>query len=575
MPRQLKISLGQHSDRGLKEINQDFHGACIPQGSGSLSSKGIAVALADGISSSPVSRIASEAAVKGFLEDYFSTPASWSVRRSAQQVLMAVNSWLHAQTRQGQNRYDRDRGYVCTLSVMVLKSATAHVFHVGDARVYRFRDGAMEQLTEDHRMWVSQDKSYLTRAFGANPQVEIDYRAVSVEPGDVFVLATDGVHEYLSPRFVIDNIEKHRDDLQAAAQSLVRIAHDRGSADNLTAQIVRVDEISEPEASELHQQGEELPCPPPLAPGTELDGYKIVREIHASHRSHVYLAVDSATGAAVAIKTPSVDLQADAAYRERFLLEDWTAQRIDDPHVVRGCAPSSKRTYLYTVTQFVAGQTLAKWMLDNPAPSTETVRDIVVQIAKGVRAFHRLEILHQDLRPENIVIDATGTVKIVDFGSVRVAGIAESQEATERIELAGTAQYMAPEYFLGAPGTTRSDLFSLGVIAYQMLSGRLPYGAEIAKSRTQAAQRTLEYRSVLDAGREIPAWIDQVLRKATHPNPRERYEELSEFVHDLHHPNDAAPSETGAPLIERNPLRFWQIVAAILAALVLGLLLRR
>jgi serine/threonine protein phosphatase PrpC len=154
---QLKISIGQHSDKGRKETNQDFHGVYVPN-EPQLSSKGIAIVLADGVSSSDVSHIASETAVTGFLEDYFCTSDAWSVKKSAQQVLMAVNSWLHSQTQQSQYRYDKDRGYVCTLSAMVIKSNTAHVFHVGDARVYRLRADGMEQLTNDHRLWVSQEQ---------------------------------------------------------------------------------------------------------------------------------------------------------------------------------------------------------------------------------------------------------------------------------------------------------------------------------------------------------------------------------------------------------------------------------
>ena len=118
------FSLGQHTDKGRKDTNQDFHGACLPH-EPLLTAKGIAIALADGISSSNVSQEASEAAVKGFLEDYFCTSPAWSVKKSAQRVLMAMNSWLHAQTRQSPHRYDRNRGYVCTLSAMVLKSTTA------------------------------------------------------------------------------------------------------------------------------------------------------------------------------------------------------------------------------------------------------------------------------------------------------------------------------------------------------------------------------------------------------------------------------------------------------------------
>src|SRR6188472_2206237 len=120
MPRELRISVGQHSDKGRKEINQDFHGVLIPN-EPMLGMKGIAIALADGISSSNVSQIASESAVKSFLTDYYCTSESWSVKTSAQRVLAATNSWLHSQTRQSQYHYDKDRGYVCTLSAMVVK----------------------------------------------------------------------------------------------------------------------------------------------------------------------------------------------------------------------------------------------------------------------------------------------------------------------------------------------------------------------------------------------------------------------------------------------------------------------
>src|SRR5262249_20308333 len=142
---------GQHSDKGRKEINQDFHGACTPQ-EPLLSTKGVAMAIADGISSSDVSHAASEATITGFLEDYFCTSEAWSVKKSAQRVLFATNSWLYSQTRNSQHRYDTGRGYVCTVSAMVIKSATAHLFHVGDSRIYRLHDDCLEQLTTDHRI---------------------------------------------------------------------------------------------------------------------------------------------------------------------------------------------------------------------------------------------------------------------------------------------------------------------------------------------------------------------------------------------------------------------------------------
>ena len=147
MSGQLAISIGQHSDKGRKEINQDFHGALIPE-EPLLGMKGIAIALADGISTSNVSQIASETAVKGFLTDYYCTSESWSVKTSAQRVIAATNSWLHAQTRRSQYHYESDRGYVCTISAIVIKSTTAHIFHIGNSRIYRVAGNALEQLTE-------------------------------------------------------------------------------------------------------------------------------------------------------------------------------------------------------------------------------------------------------------------------------------------------------------------------------------------------------------------------------------------------------------------------------------------
>ena len=302
------------------------------------------------------------------------------------------------------------------------------------------------------------------------------------------------------------------------------------------------------------------------------DGYTIVRKLHASSRSHIYLAVYNETNAQVVIKTPSIDLRGDPAYLERFLMEDWIARRINNAHVLKPCAQTRKRNFLYVVTEFIDGQTLTQWMIDNPKPDLETVRGIVEQIAKGLRAFHRLEMLHQDLRPANIMIDSTGTVKIIDFGSTRVAGIIEMTTPIRRDDILGTAQYTAPEYFLGEQGSERSDMFSLSVIAYQMLTGKLPYGAEVAKCKTKAAQNKLMYDSLRYENREIPAWVDDAIRKAAHPNPYKRYEDLTEFIFDLRHPNQAFLNKTRQPLLERNPLAFWKGVSFILALIIIVLL---
>lgn len=573
MTRKLIIAAGQYSEKGRKPINQDFHGIYIPK-EPLLGSKGISIALADGISSSNVSQVASESAVTGFLEDYYCTSDAWSVKKSVQQVIRASNSWLHAQTKQSQYRFEaKDRGYVCTFSAMVLKSTTAHIFHVGDTRIYHLQKGTLEQLTDDHRVSISRDKSYLSRALGIDLHLEIDYQSLALEEGDVFIFATDGVYEFVSSQCIINTIQDKLDTLDEAAKIISDKALEQGSDDNLTIQIVRVVQLPQQSADEVYQQLTTLPFPPALEARTLFDGYEIIRKVHGSSRSHVYLARDTESNDQVIIKTPSVDLRGEPAYLERFLMEEWIARRINNAHVLKPCLQNRKHHYIYVATEFIDGQTLSQWMIDHPKPNVETVRVIVEQIARGLRAFHKLEMLHQDLRPNNIMIDQAGTVKIIDFGATRVAGVLEIESPLLRQHILGTAQYTAPEYFTGEIGSARSDMYSLGVITYQMLSGKLPYGVEVAKAGTKAAQKKLCYQSVLDGNREIPVWIDETIKKAVHPDPTRRYEDIFEFICDLRRPNKRFIHKVRPPLIERNPILFWKGTSLALTLIIMMLLI--
>lgn len=572
MNKQLQIRIGQHSDKGRKPVNQDFHGVTLPLGP-ELQSKGIALAIADGISSSEVSHIASESAVTGFLEDYYGTTDTWSVKTSVERVLTAINTWLYSQTRQ--NCYeDNDHGYVCTLTALVLKANAAHLFHVGDSRIYRINVDGVEQLTEDHRIQRSSQRSYLARALGINHRLDIDYRQIALEVGDIFLLATDGVYEFLHPEVFSQELKAADADLEAIARAMVEQALSQGSDDNLTIQIVRIESLPDMASSEMTQQLATLPCPPPLGTGIIIDGLKILHEIRIGSRSHVYLAENTDNGKKFVLKAPSTGMRDDRAYLERFLVEDWIAQRLDNPHIVRPYLTHKAKSSIYVATEYVEGQSLAQWMRNNPKPDLVALREYMTQIARGLRAFHRLEMLHQDLKPDNILIDRHGTLKIIDFGAARVAGMAEAASGLDQINLLGAAQYAAPEYFLGESGSPRSDLYSLGVIAYQMLSGRLPYGDAVPKIRTIKARDKLKYVSLKHWDSTIPYWIDAAINKAVHPDPQQRHSEMSEFIHDLGHANPAFVAHRIRPLMHRNPLRFWQLLSLILVCLVVALGLR-
>lgn len=568
MTSSLQITSGHYSDRGRKSANQDFHGLCLPL-EPLLSSKGIALALADGISSSDVGHVASESAVKSFLSDYYCTSDAWSVKRSALQVLQAANGWLHAQTQRGSGRHDMNRGYVCTLSALVLRSNTAYVFHVGDTRIHRIQRGVLEPLTTDHRLILSEGENYLSRALGVGPQLDIDHLSVSLAVGDIFLLTSDGIHEFLDPTSLLAILERHAGDWDQAARVMAEEALQRGSQDNVSAQIVRIESLPDPQAHEWPQQAAALPLVSIPEVGQVLDGYRIVRVLHASHRSHVLLAHDEVHDQSLVIKVPSIDMSEDARYLERMLMEEWVARRIQNPHVLKPYPLARPRTALYVAFEYVPGQTLAQWMADCPARSLESVRAVVEQVAAGLQAFHRLEMVHQDLRPENIMIDRDGRARIIDLGATKVQSVSENLPDDVSREMLGTLQFSAPEYLLGEGSSSRSDVFSLGVMVYQMLSGELPYGARAARVQRPADLRKLEYRSLRERDVSIPVWVDGAIRKAVEPDASQRYEEVSEFVWDLRHPN-AALMRRRTPLIERDPVRFWKTVCGLLLMLLVA-----
>jgi len=560
MTSQLSISIGQYSDKGFKPENQDFYGVIIPQ-EPLISNKGIVSAIADGVSSSTEGKLAAESCVKGFLSDYLSTPETWTVKTSAHKVLTALNSWLYSKGRTGE---ESTPGMVTTFSALIFKSTKAHIFHIGDSRIYRLQENNLECLTHDHRIWLDKDKNYLSRAMGIDIHLDIDYRNLSAEAGDLFVMTTDGVHDFISDKQLTEILLDNVSDINKAARLIVETALKHKSSDNVTCQIIRLDSIPVISVTDAYKELTKLPFPPDLSAGMILDGYKIIDEIHASKRTQVYKAIDQESKKEVIIKTPSVNYEDDAVYIDNFVREEWIGKRVNNKHILKIEPQKQKRQFLYYVTEYVNGQTLRQWITAHSQPDIREVREIAKQIAAGLRVFHRFEMLHQDLKPENIMLDQNGMIKIIDFGSTKIAGIAEITTPLERVSLLGTKNYTAPEYLLGQPGSNRSDLFSLGVITYEMLTGKLPFGDKFDHADDQRKISNLHYYPSYHYNPMIPIWLDKALEKATNPDPNLRYDLLSEFVHDICSPNDRFMSDNPAPLIERNPIAFWKGLSVLL-----------
>lgn len=558
--KQLSIRFGGRSTAGVKPVNQDAFAAQQPDGS-ELEFKGVAAAIADGVSSCADSQIASQTCVTGFIQDYFSTPHSWSVKHSVSRVLTGLNNWLHQENIQARREKD---SMLCTFSALVIKSNTLHWFHVGDSRIYRFHNGELELLTKDHTRREA-GRNYLSRAMGGDQHLEVDYNSAVLEEGALLLLTTDGVHEFLKPAQISSMLTDAGDDLEKAAADLVQQAEEQGSDDNLTALLISVDQLPQETLDESHHRVTQLPIPPVLTAGNKIDGYEVLDVIFSGTRSHMYQVKDLETGQHCVLKAPSMNFSEDTVYLDGFIREEWVGQKINHPNVMKTYKPTHAKRFLYYLGEHIEGMTLRDWMNDHPNPGLDEVRRLASQIIQGLRAFQRADMLHQDLKPENIMIDMDGRVKILDFGTVRIAGIEEMSSPLDKSVPQGSVNYVAPEYLMAEMGTFRSDMFSLAVIVYEMLTGQLPFDERNIKQVEINHYSEFSYTPAIQHRRDLPLWMEGCLRKALQPNPIHRYDAYSEFIQDLTVPNSQLEAKVRhQPLLEKNPTRVWQGIAALL-----------
>jgi serine/threonine protein phosphatase PrpC len=561
----LKLSIGFESSAGVKEENQDAVNFSVPE-SPLLRSKGAVAVLADGVSSSEAARQASQTAVQSFIEDYYSTSDMWSTEHACQQVIGALNSWLY---QQGISDANPLRGWVTTFDALIFKSNTVYVLHVGDARIYRLRDGELQQLTNDHLTWLNRDNRYLSRALGMDSNLQVDFSSHSLRQGDQFLMCSDGVYEHLGEQEFRQTLQSDLA-VEEKAKKLLAMALHNQSTDNLSAQLIEVVQLPQVSEEEVYQQLTALPFPPDLEPGMILDGYQILQEVSLSPRSQIYLAQDIETREKRVLKTPSANYCDDPWYLDGFIREEWLGQRLKHPGLLKTYRATRPKQFLYFICEYIQGQTLTEWMRANPQPDYLTVIGFVEQIASALRALHRQDILHQDLKPDNILIDGNGRIKIIDFGAAKVAGVQEMATVLQRQHPEGTLHYTAPEYLLGEPASKRSDLFSLAVIVYEMLTGQLPFKEKQLQPFVLRSYSHLHYLSIRSLRPDLPDWVDAVLKKACAPNPMQRFALLSELLSNLRKPNaDILIPQDYVPLIEKNPLLVWQGISAFLLLVIL------
>jgi len=570
LKKKLHLEFGGYSDAGVKESNEDAFTVVMPDKHSVRKFKGGAACIADGVSCSENAKLASHTAVNNFALDYFSTPDFWTVEQSASKVIGSINSWLY---QQGAQRHTRVDGFVTTFSALIIKSHTAHLLHVGDSRIYLLRDNKLELLTTDH-CYQQGDQNYLTRALGIESGLNLDYRSLSIKLNDRYVLTTDGVHDTLSHEELEALVNTKTDDLETLAQDIGIASLNKGSKDNISCLLVDVASLPIERLEEVYNDLTKLTIPPVLVKGNKIDQFEITRVLHGGTRSHVYLARDTESQEQRVLKMPSLNFADDLSYLDSFAREQWIGRKLSHPRVMKILEPIQNTKFLYHICEFIEGKTLRQWMIDNPKPELDEVRNLVDEMIIAARVLHRDKMVHRDLKPENFIINRDGNITLIDLGTVQVSGIQEISKLDLEEVPVGDMGYIAPEYIIHNSATGLTDLFSIASIAYEMLSGKLPFNAIKSNRDYKKSFSDWNYKSIKslnNSRKDIPDWIDNVLKKALAAKPENRYQAMSEFQQDLRTPGQdiLTPSEY-VPLLERNPLRFWQGISVLLVIVIIA-----
>ncbi|PCI63208.1 MAG: serine/threonine protein kinase [Gammaproteobacteria bacterium] len=585
----LNVDLASHSIQGLKEENEDAVGFFIPQqdsdkNNRQLEAKGIVLAVADGVSSAEAGKEASNTAITRFIDDYYQTPDTWSVKHSGQKILSSINLTLFKRSHEFTNE---EKGYLTTFTALVLKSRICHFFHAGDSRAFllrknEFKQPILKQLTRDHVASIGSGRTFLARAMGMDNSIQIDYSSFTLEQDDILLVTSDGIHDFIDAE-QIKAIMSDQTSCQERIEKLVKAAFDKGSDDNISGSLCQIKQLPNESLNDYNSKLTRLPFPPPLDKGVMLDGYKVLEELFASSRSQLYLVADLDTGEQMVMKTPSINFLEDTGYIDRFIQEEWIGKRIHSEHVVRIIAQTRPRTCLYYLMEYVHGISLDKWMINNHFPKPKLAIKIIEKVASGLSAFHKMETIHQDLKPANILILDAHTennssddihVKIVDFGSVFVAGLAEVFIPLEHEGVLGTATYSDPQYLLGKNTGVQGDLYALATITYELFCGKLPYGEKIEECQTAFEYDHLRYIKASEANPVIPMWFDRTLQRGVAFDLEHRYDNIPEFLQDLKHPNPNYLRDDPKVKKNKSQVLFWQLLSGfwiLMLALVVAL----
>ena len=548
----VRAIVGFASKTGRRKANEDFAGALLGSELPEPRQEVVA-AIADGIGGAKGGRTAAETAVRGFLDGFCDLPETMEVQRAGAKIVSALNAWINAMGRQ-----DPDlAGLGCTFTALVLRGRVAHLLHVGDTRAYRLSGNRLTCLTTDH---LREDGSRtLNRALGVEAEVRLDYSTQTVALHDRFMLCSDGVHGFLTEQSIAE-ILRDRSAPEDTANALVAAALDADSTDNCTALVLDVVALPTSGSADIFGAIQQLPVRPVPVAGETIDGFVLKALISDGRYSRLFGAEDEVEGGTVAIKFPKPQIASVEAYHAAFVREAWVGARVHNPSIGRVFElPPGRQTCLYTVMPLYQGELLERRLSRSPALGLEEGRHITIALARAVAALHRAGIIHRDIKPDNVILEGNGSLKLIDLGVVRVPGLEEFPADAAP----GTLAYMAPEMAEGETGNEATDIYALGVTMFRAFAGEYPYANADAISPPRR-NRPLGLSTLRP---DLPAWVEAALSRAIAIDPARRFHDMTEFALEMEAGTGRVPSGHLQPrtLYQRAPVQVWQGISALLA----------
>jgi eukaryotic-like serine/threonine-protein kinase len=283
--------------------------------------------------------------------------------------------------------------------------------------------------------------------------------------------------------------------------------------------------------------------------GENLDQYKLTEVIARSGMASIFKGIDTQSGQTVAIKVPYMQFESDVVFYGRFQREEEVGRRLDHPYIIRVLSPRHK-SRMYIAMEFIEGTSLRAMIRDGQGLPVDKALDLARQICEALVYMHSQGVVHRDLKPENILITPDGKIKIMDFG-IALDESARRLTWSGLSSTIGTPDYMAPEQVSGRRGDVRTDIYSLGVILFEMLTGNLPYSGPnvygVMKAKTsEDPQPPTAFKPDLDPH------LEEIVLHAIERNPRNRYETAGQMLQDLNDPASVQVQNRAARLHPRS-----------------------